>query len=285
MTTATITRKKNVFPRNSAWRRLCLVLTLAAGSTSAASDVVELQPGELSEFVSRHGRVVVQFTSPDRGCSYCIGADTSFDAVAALNQDDTLVFARVQWSPWRPFPSSELGYELYGIPQQIVFRDGHPFGQVSGTPKDPEALLRELAKIAETGSKVSFVPPRAAAPNPVVATPRGLDETERNAVSLLMRTMFIESLISTCATKYPEHTSGYTSAFSTWNQPHRDELDKAATVMLKHLQDDILSPDGPLSRSEERKMQAWLKGIGVDMASPPAAADCSRIAQNLHTLR
>ncbi|THF64581.1 thioredoxin family protein [Pseudothauera nasutitermitis] len=151
--------RKNTIRQNVVRCGLLLGLALAAGGALAGSEVVELQPDELADFIARHGRAVVQFTSPDRGCGFCIGADTKFDAAAALNKDDTLVFARVQWSPWRAFPISQLGYNLYAIPQQIVFRDGQPFGQIIGTQNGPEALLKQFAQIAETGSKVHFASP------------------------------------------------------------------------------------------------------------------------------
>ena len=75
------------------------------------AEVKNVLPEELPAYLKAHKNAVVQFTSPDEKCGYCIGADAAFNQFENINSGK-FAFVRVQWSPWNKFPDivKEISY-------------------------------------------------------------------------------------------------------------------------------------------------------------------------------
>ena len=137
------------------WQKLGLELGMGMGGVVAvvavlpaiaqAANVKELKPAELAGFLARHDDAVVQLTSPNPSCTYCVGADRTFDQAAALPHRQGLVFARVQWSPWNKFPDfGALITEVYGLPSHFVFHRAKVVANVAGRPASATQLLAQI---------------------------------------------------------------------------------------------------------------------------------------------
>jgi hypothetical protein len=130
----------------SAWALLLLLLT----SFAYANDVVlELSAEELLPFVAKHPSAVVQLTSGDPRCGFCIGADKLFDELAAKSYAKPVVFARVQWAQWKDFPKFGPAIKLFGIPSMLFFKNGAQTDLLEGR-------FTEAAEIADIRQSVEL---------------------------------------------------------------------------------------------------------------------------------
>jgi hypothetical protein len=103
----------------------------------AAVRVEDIAPAAFAAYIQLHPAAVVQFTSPDHGCIYCVdGSFEVFDAIAAAHATKGLPFVRVQWSPWAVFPK-ELLAMVNGLPSQIVFKNGLQKNRFEGSIGPP----------------------------------------------------------------------------------------------------------------------------------------------------
>jgi len=133
-------------------KALTFAMMLNAWPAAAAPTVTELSASEIPAFVAKHANVVLQITSSDPRCGYCVGADTVFDAVSVKQFDQAVVFARVQWSaPWSKFPVFTAPLVVSGVPEQKFFKDGKEVGGSPGIEKDASVLFQKI-KSAYGGS-------------------------------------------------------------------------------------------------------------------------------------
>lgn len=123
------------------------VKPLSASSTeqqSAKSDTRDAQsvtavdsipPEAIESYLKNHSDVVVQFTSPDTNCSFCIAGFAPFNK-AALTYGRRAKFVRVQWSPWQDVPKNiQALYQVNAVPVQYVVRNGRVVGRYFGLPE------------------------------------------------------------------------------------------------------------------------------------------------------
>ncbi|WP_114970025.1 thioredoxin domain-containing protein [Rhodoferax ferrireducens] len=100
-------------------------------------------PAAFATYIQSHPDVLVQFTSPDRGCTYCVdGSFEAFNTIASTHATKSIQFARVQWSPWHTFPKGLQPTTIYGIPTQILFRNGQSKDRFEGNIGSPERLQK-----------------------------------------------------------------------------------------------------------------------------------------------
>jgi hypothetical protein len=110
-----------------------------AASGTPAQRVQVVPPDALLDFLKVNPRVVVLFTSPSSKCGYCVGADKTFEEVAALLGGDWR-YVRTEWSPWKQFPPIAVDAGVLGIPDHVVFRSDRAPAHVSGRIKDAREL-------------------------------------------------------------------------------------------------------------------------------------------------
>jgi hypothetical protein len=129
------------------WENRCCrvaVFAVALASTPVFAEVEEIAANEIVAYVRANPDVVVQFTSPDTGCGFCVGANQPFDQAESMVRGKAK-FARVQWSPWVKFPPDiKPIFPGRGIPTQLVYKNGKPVGEVTGKIKDVRAFVRDL---------------------------------------------------------------------------------------------------------------------------------------------
>lgn len=98
----------------------------------SATAVDSIPPEAIESYLKNHSDVVVQFTSPDPNCSFCIASFAPFNE-AALAHGRLAKFVRVQWSPWQAIPEKiqEL-YQVNAVPVQYAVRNGRVVGRYVG---------------------------------------------------------------------------------------------------------------------------------------------------------
>jgi thioredoxin-like negative regulator of GroEL len=112
------------------------------------ADIIEIEPGELVNSLEKHKNSVVQFTSPDKNCGHCIGADKAFDQFAN-NITEEFSFLRVQWSPWHATPQaiSKL-FRIVPLPMHVCYRDGKVVNKLMGSIKTTKSRVIQRFKKA-----------------------------------------------------------------------------------------------------------------------------------------
>ena len=180
--------------------------------------------------------IVVQFTSFDPKCGYCRGQDNVFDAFAA-NQTSKAGFARVQWAPWRPFPTLAMSESLYGVPTCYLFTSGRVVGEYIGRLTDLAKLSKLNADALEAKVEPRLDPaasqPPAVDKGPVArAAVAPLCDADRQARVRLARRDLARETIQRCAAANPAEAEAYRSALAGWQSRHQAELNQATLLMV-----------------------------------------------------
>jgi hypothetical protein len=257
---------------------MLLALPAAAAIACAAhatAAVTELKPQEVAAFVAKHPLAVVQFTSPDRGCGYCIGADKTFDQVAALPSSQAIRFARVQWSPWRKVPDFGALVQVYGVPEQHVFKDGRSAGSAGGRPAGADQLRAKIEALVE--SQPAAEPERKPQPRlPTLTVEQGED------IRLGVRHTVMQAVTRACGQRFAAQADRWQAQLTRWAASHQTALDRRAMLMLQRTGPGEDTPLRQLQQDEQRALQSWQVGtLGIAMDSPPREQDCDRMLDGL----
>lgn len=103
-------------------------------------------PAELSAWVRQsRGWVVVQLSSYDPGCGYCVRSNPAFNSLVAAEASQGLSFARVAFQPWKTVGQNDFvrQFGVAGIPAYFTFKDGQLMRRQDGIA-DEAALRRSL---------------------------------------------------------------------------------------------------------------------------------------------
>jgi len=259
--------------------RWMLLAIVAWGGTATAAAVKELRPDELAAFVAAHEYAVVQMTSSDPGCGYCKGADKLFDQAAALPHKPALVFARVQWTPWRQIPDFGGLIEIGWVPQQPVFHKGKLLGRVDGQQKSAASLL---VKIDEVIADPPVARLTRDAPSAKLAVP--LSDAEKGAVRLGIRRDFLDGVSRACGGRFSERAANYQQAVQTWRSTNEARLKQANLLLISRSGEDAKAM-AALVDEEKQTLQAWQANrLGISMRTAPQVADCDKIFASLTSL-
>lgn len=111
-----------------------------------APGIESVAPAELSAWVRQSkGWVVVQLSSHDPGCGFCVRSNPAFNALAAAQADAGTRFARVAFQPWRTVGDNDFvrQFGVGGIPAYFTFKDGQLMRRHDGIA-DEATLRRSL---------------------------------------------------------------------------------------------------------------------------------------------
>lgn len=256
----------------------------ALGCTMAyAAKVTELKPTEVDAFLSRPGYVVVQLTSPDRGCTYCIGADRTFDQAAAESSAPDTVFARVQWPLWHKAPNLGSRIGTGGVPRQIVFKDGKEQRQAGGRPQSASALLAHIDKIRQLLPAPGRDVTQDSMPEPAAPAPQTpLTAAQQDVLRLYTRKDLFKELVAACGKVTPPKAVAYDRALQTWTVAHAAALNQAAMLKLSRTSRADASEETALAQRDMRDMEAWMaKELNMTRARGPDAHSCGVLAAHL----
>ncbi len=267
--------------------RLLLISTMAGAMAQAAPVVTELGVADVAVFVAKHEVAVVQATSPDPKCRYCIGADKIFDQAASLPQDKRIAYARVQWTPWHKMPDFGSLMQVYGAPGQFVFMNGKVIGKIDGKPRDAQTLAARIQAIIDHPAAPRD--DRADSPQASPATEKpirqAMSEKETALTRLWIRRDFLQGITTACAKLFPDQANLYEQSFTSWQEARKTALNDAARVMLVRSSREDAKETTKLATDEEKALQEWqVKQLGIPLDKKPLAADCAKIAKNLPSL-
>lgn len=117
------------------------------GRTAAqVPGIQSVAPAELGAWVRQSkGWVVVQLSSYDPGCGYCVRSNPAFNALAAAEATQGLSFARVAFQPWKSVGQNDFAkqFGVGGIPAYFTFKDGQLMRRQDGIA-DEATLRRSL---------------------------------------------------------------------------------------------------------------------------------------------
>lgn len=267
--------------RSGIGQGLALCAWLSCAGAFAAPAVTELRAQDVAAFVARHEYAVVQMTSPDRGCGYCVGADKVFDQAAALPRGTPMAFGRVQWTPWRKFPDFGSLLPTYGVPTHFVFRNGKVIGDAGGKPRDAPSLAQRIEAV------IQGPPPAPVAANgPKVERPAEKPDARAMALArLFARGQFFERFVEACSKQFPSQGASHAQTFQRWRTTHQHALDEAARQMFKLMagRDDTVFQQA--LADESSALQQWqVSELRIPMNAAPSTEDCDRMVQGLSQL-
>lgn len=255
---------------------MALTATMAQ---SASSVVVELEPQALAGYIAKHPYVVVQATSPDNSCTYCVGADKVFDQTAAQKHALPWMFARVQWSPWHKIPDFGSTMKVYGVPVHYVFIKDQTPSDAGGRPASASAFSQKIAAIAadnadskKTGS----------------ATAQGADRAQSGDPSLsrwLARDQFLDRTVVACSQMYPGAKSGLTQTYQQWKTSNKTALSAAATQLLTLASQQASASFDAAIRTEKAAVQKLLtQDLNIDWKQKPTESQCALVVNKVTQL-
>ncbi len=124
--------------RSSDVTRLLGLLPLFAVITVRAG-VVDVAPDKLVDYLGTQKSVVVQFTSPDKGCKPCLKSYKDFEQFAEKNAGRS-AFVRVEWNPYHKIPMDiKKRFRILAMPAQMCFRE----------EKKLDTLMGPLGKVSQ----------------------------------------------------------------------------------------------------------------------------------------
>lgn len=116
----------------------------ASAAAATSPFVKEVAPAELSAWLRKtKGWVVLQLSSYDAGCIYCVRANPAFNALAQSGQSKGFSFVRVSFQPWTSVSRNDFvaQYAVPGLPIFFTFQDGQLVRRHQGNAD--EATLRQ----------------------------------------------------------------------------------------------------------------------------------------------
>lgn len=263
---------------------IALAIGAALGcSVACAAKVTELKPTEVDAFLSRPGYVVVQLTSPDRGCKYCIGADRTFDQAAAESTAPNTVFARVQWPVWHKPPNLGTRLDAGGVPRQIVFKDGKEQRHAGGRPDSAAALLANIEKIRHLPPAPGKDVTQDAGTEPPAPAPQTpLTAAQQDVLRLYTRKDLLKELVAACGKVTPPKAVVYESALQKWTVAHAAALNEAAMLKLSRSSRVEAAEETALAQRDMRDVETWMaKDLNITRTKGPDAHSCGALAAYL----
>ncbi|MEW6022500.1 MAG: hypothetical protein AB1807_10205 [Pseudomonadota bacterium] len=262
---------------------------VGAAAPAHAARVQEVRMQNLAAYLAKHETVVVQFTSPDPKCRYCIGADRLFDQAVTPARDPKVKYVRVQWPVWHKFPDFGSIQKPIGLPDHIVFQRGRAIGTIAGRQDQPEGFLAKVAEVRANPKdpKDFYRQEQPTVPAPASpATPAApMSAEEARLTRLMARKDLLGGIVGFCASTFPAAAPAMQDAYTAWQAAHKTGLDKAAVVMLTRTSRSDAGAASALVRDEQERLQAWTVGsLGIAQDRKPSAADCEKIGRNLNTL-
>jgi thiol-disulfide isomerase/thioredoxin len=160
----------------NAWRGLCaLAFAMLAGlsfGAHAQTPIENVAPGDaLARLKAHKGVIVLNITSTDPKCTYCIRANTKYVALAQSVGAEAK-FIQTSWAPWANFPPEirELMklHDIGGVPARLTYKDGVLVNKLVGEPPNEAApAAPSVQKV--TGHVPQVLPAKIAAH--IAATP------------------------------------------------------------------------------------------------------------------
>ena len=142
----------------------CVLLAGVATGSYAQTPIEIVAPGDaLARLKAHKGLIVLNITSTDPNCSFCIRANAKYVALAQSAAGETK-FIQTSWAPWANFPPEirELMkmHDIGGVPARLTYRDGVLVSKLVGEPPNeaaPTALSKPSAQ--KITGNVPLVPP------------------------------------------------------------------------------------------------------------------------------
>lgn len=126
------------------------------------SAVEEIPPKLLNKTVSQtKGLLLLQLTSRDRNCSFCVASNPHFDELAA-RKPSAARYVRVSWEPWRSaFKEAFMtNYGIGGVPVFLAFLDGKLVQRIDGNTSTDGLEKLFTAEEKRFAKKVENVSPQ-----------------------------------------------------------------------------------------------------------------------------
>lgn len=248
-----------------------------------AAPVTDLKPQELAAYLAAHETVVVQFTSPDRKCRYCLGAADAYARAVAPAKDPSVKFARVQWPVWHKFPDFGKVEKPFGLPEQLIYSKSEVIGSVNGKPGDARVFL---AKVQQARDNPMNTKDRQRAYMLAAQEPaKPMSAHEERLVRIMARKDLLTEFLSICEQRFPGVRSKVRKAHHDWVQSQEKDLDRAAIVMLARSNHEDAKLTLSLADEENGKLQTWVTGdLAILPRKSPEAGDCLKLANSLGSL-
>ncbi len=262
-------------------RALFAALTLCA-FPAYATPVTEIKPDQLAAYIARNDLVVLQLTSPDPKCRYCIGADKTFDQAAAEAKNPAMKFVRIQWPVWHKMPSLAPLLDNGGIPRQVIFKGGKEMRSAGGRPDNAASLLADIDHVLTlppAPGKTYDATQKQAQAGPA-HTP--MTAAQQEFTRLMIRKDFFTSVTSACGRMFPQQAEQYKKALEQWQAPRKDKLNQASMLMVTRSSREDAAETSALVELEKKVLQSWqVDKLGIPMTRAPDLKDCDKLAASL----
>ncbi len=150
----------------------CALLAFVATGACAQTPIENVAPGDaLARLKAHKGVIVLNITSTDPQCTFCIRANAKYVALAQSAPGD-VKFIQTSWAPWANFPPEirELMklHGMGGVPARLTYKDGVLVSKLLGEPPNETAPPPPSAQ--KITGNVPQVPPAKIAAH-IAATP------------------------------------------------------------------------------------------------------------------
>jgi len=112
-----------------------------------------------------------------------------------------------------------------------------------------------------------------------------LSAHDERLIRIMARKDIVDEFVSVCGKMYPETRGKMQAPHESWVRAQKQDLDKAAIVMVTHTSREDAQLATKLLREEHQKLQEWARSdLGMLRDAPPKASDCINLANKLDML-
>jgi hypothetical protein len=242
-------------------------------SVMADRTVTELQPSEVSAFVRQNPKVVVQFTSPDVRCGYCVGAERQFVEGVARSGKEGWAYITVQWPRWIDMPTLAPPVKVWGLPDHQIYEGGQFKGSAGGRANDPAALMASIEALHEQTAPTAKA---ASAPPSAAFTPE-----LRSGLRFYALRKVLGGAIHDCDRQLHGNKPFYAPRLHGWTELHAEALTLGTQAMFS-----ILGVEQHPYRYDMEQQAALVraklaKDLGMLEGQPATLAQCEHLADSL----
>jgi hypothetical protein len=112
-----------------------------------------------------------------------------------------------------------------------------------------------------------------------------LSVQDERLIRIQARKDIVDEFIAVCGKMYPQTRDKMQKPHDAWVQAQKQDLDKAAIVMMTHTSREDAQLAIGLLGEEHQKLQEWARNdLGMLRDAPPKANDCLNLANKLNML-
>lgn len=244
-----------------------LTTPAALAEVKPQKKVLETTAEALPDLISKHPKLVIQFTSKDKSCKPCAFSAEPLDEAVDDNTKSDWTYARVQWDDWRTPPSFTAPVVVKGIPDMQVFIDGKFKGNAAGRFLNASDLMVAVDRLA-AGQPAKPLE---------VTPPPDLDSKTLKGATVFEESGVLGDMVYVCTESYPEIATKIERTMDNWDSRNESLMWVGSKLFTARMKNGDRSLE-PFRDANRARFSAKIKAaIGAEYRRTLLKSECSAL--------